>query len=136
MLVVCAVNVRCLSRSTHDAIVSDVEVQLFQLVYWFCPSQGNILFCGFRNGAISTIDLRKPAPKESNLHHEAAVVKSRSEGAFPPAMKNQQRIPHSSSTHGNVGIFILKTYPAEFCGCYFPESESYLRTYDLLNYNS
>lgn len=79
-------------------------------VTWLCRSssavlaqqfdkEGNILFCGFRNGAISTIDLRKPAPKESNVHHEAAVIKSRSEGAFPLSMKNQQR-SHSSSTHG------------------------------------
>jgi hypothetical protein len=90
------------------------EEMLFQLVYWFCPSQGNILFCGFRNGAISTIDLRKPAPKESNVLHEAAVVKPRSEGAFPPAMKNQQRTAHSSSTHGNVGLFNLNL-AAVFC---------------------
>nr|XP_024379128.1 uncharacterized protein LOC112283946 isoform X1 [Physcomitrium patens]PNR53252.1 hypothetical protein PHYPA_009628 [Physcomitrium patens] len=81
-------------------------------VTWLCRSssdvlaqqfdkEGNVLFCGFRNGVISTIDLRKPAPKETHMHHEAAVVKSKFKGAFPPSMKYQQRNSHSSSSHGN-----------------------------------
>ncbi|KAG0615975.1 hypothetical protein M758_5G080700 [Ceratodon purpureus] len=85
-------------------------------VTWLCRSSsavlsqqfdkdGNLLFCGFRNGVISTIDLRKPAPKESGMHHESVVTRrnsngTRFKGAFYPAMKNQQRTPHSSSTHG------------------------------------
>lgn len=78
-----------------------------------------MLFCGFRNGVISTIDLRKPAPKESGMHHEAVVTKKNSngtkfKGAFSPAMKNQQRTPHSSSTHGIVGFF-----QSHLCCCDF-----------------
>ncbi|CAK9857409.1 unnamed protein product [Sphagnum jensenii] len=34
---------------------------------------GNILLCGFRNGVISTVDLRLPPPKESGLHFKSHV---------------------------------------------------------------
>jgi hypothetical protein len=36
-------------------------------------SQGNILLCGFRNGVISTVDLRLPPPKESGPHFKSHV---------------------------------------------------------------
>jgi hypothetical protein len=69
-----------------------------------------VLFSGFRNGVISAIDLRQPVPKESGILHEAVVTKKNNngtkfKGAFPPAMRNQQRTPQSSSTHGIVGFF-------------------------------
>jgi hypothetical protein len=34
---------------------------------------GNILLCGFRNGVISTVDLRLPPPKESGPHFKSHV---------------------------------------------------------------
>ncbi|CAM6045557.1 unnamed protein product [Sphagnum compactum] len=42
---------------------------------------GNILLCGFRNGVISTVDLRLPPPKESGLHFKSHVPALRYEQA-------------------------------------------------------
>ena len=67
--------------------------------------QGNILSCGFRNGVISTIDLRKPAPKESGMHHRAdSAVNGGNSGyqykskGINPNVKNQ----HFGVAHANV----------------------------------
>jgi hypothetical protein len=76
-----------------------------QLLSWSHVLQGNILFCGFRNGVISTIDLRKPAPKESGMHHRAdSAVNGGNSGyqykskGINPNVKNQ----HFGVAHANV----------------------------------
>lgn len=93
-----------------------------QLLSWSHVLQGNILFCGFRNGVISTIDLRKPAPKESGMHHRAdSAVNGGNSGyqykskGINPNVKNQ----HFGVAHANVRplprLFIVFRVSFKFC---------------------
>jgi hypothetical protein len=64
---------RCLMTQSHRVQVMQILHRCYEGFWIFVVSQGNILLCGFRNGVISTVDLRLPPPKESGLHFKSHV---------------------------------------------------------------